>query len=227
MHCAALFGLARQPASNILGGLSHQQYREVRWVCIEAVLYTDYQRHFSLVKETQTIYEMNVELFDSSEAMYRASNEAFPTSQVTELFSSADLKEHFHRLLLHFCDISNPMKTHRLCEAWADMILEELFWQGDREKELGIPVQPLNDRDRVNKAYSQVGFIEFAVSPLAFAVAHLMPPLDCLVDNMIENLEHWFDTWVRTSSTPPTTDEKAKVRDRIGKLHAKWPRQLS
>ena len=38
-------------------------------------------------------------------------------------------------------------------------MLEEFFIQGDKEKELCIPVQMLDDRDKVNRAFSQIGFI--------------------------------------------------------------------
>lgn len=227
LHCARLFELTRQPTSAILANLPRTRYVEVRRVCIEAVLHTDYQRHFALVKETQTLHEMNGELFDASEEMYRASCAEFPSREVADFFRSADVKAHLQRILLHFCDVSNPMKPRHLCEAWAGLIVEEFFRQGDREKALAIPVQPLNDRLKVNKAYSQMGFIEFFIAPLAFAMARLMPPLDCLAEAMLENLELWFDNWAEETSPPPDLEQKAKVRDRIAKLMTKWPRQIS
>ena len=38
-------------------------------------------------------------------------------------------------------------------------MLEEFFIQGDKKKELCITVHMLNDRDKVNRAFSQIGFI--------------------------------------------------------------------
>ena len=79
-------------------------------------------------------------------------------------------------LMLHVADISNSMKPFRICRIWAWQVLEEFFNQGDQEKKLGVPVQALNDRDKVNRAFSQVGFIEFLVSPLIFVVIKVRWP---------------------------------------------------
>ncbi|CAE8613287.1 unnamed protein product, partial [Polarella glacialis] len=78
---------------------------------------------------------------------------------------------------LHTADIANPMKPWDLCEFLADRCLEEFFAQGDQEKALGIPVQMLNDRDKVNRPNSQVGFIEFVISPLAEKMVIILPEL--------------------------------------------------
>eukprot|EP00971_Amphidinium_carterae_P220913 4386090-Amphidinium_carterae.2 len=63
------------------------------------------------------------------------------------------------------------MKPWALCEKLAHLCLDEFFAQGDLEKEAGLPVQMLNDRDKVNRPNSQVGFIEFVITPLVEAVA--------------------------------------------------------
>jgi len=222
MHCARLFELARQPQTAVLSELSRAQHAEARRVCIEAVLHTDYQHHFAMVKELQTLYEVNSELFDTTEEMHRAGCIEFPPREVVDFFRGADVRRHLRVALLHFCDVSNPTKAFRLCEAWAALVVEEFHRQGDRERELGIPVQPLNHRDRANRAHSQLGFIEFFVAPLAFAMVKLVPTLDFCVDTMVDNLEIWFDQWADETEPPPDPDEKAKVRDRTAKLVARW-----
>ena len=42
-------------------------------------------------------------------------------------------------------------------------MLGEFWMQGDREKELGLPVTMLCDRRTTNVAKSQIGFIDFMV----------------------------------------------------------------
>merc|ERR1712066_928196 len=96
-------------------------------------------------------------------------------------------KKLLKKLFLHFADVSNAMKPFGICKRWAWLIIDEFFLQGDKEKELGITVQPLNDREKVNKPYSQVGFIEFFVTPLAAAAVRLMPPLVNLTEQMVLN----------------------------------------
>lgn len=51
------------------------------------------------------------------------------------------------------------------------MRVARFFLQGDKMKELGLPVPALNDREKTLRATSQIGFIEFIVSPLVFTMA--------------------------------------------------------
>merc|ERR1711918_154094 len=80
--------------------------------------------------------------------------------------------------LLHCADVANPMKVWGLCRRIANLCIDEFFAQGDLEKAAGIPVQMLNDRDKVNRPNSQIGFIEFMIAPLAEAMINLFPQLD-------------------------------------------------
>lgn len=48
--------------------------------------------------------------------------------------------------------------------------MEENFLQGDEEKLLGLPVSPLNDREKATMSYSQIGFIEYLVAPFLLTV---------------------------------------------------------
>merc|ERR1719440_1468712 len=85
----------------------------------------------------------------------------FPTKEVAETFRLPENRSLLRRMLLHLADISNPTKPFRICRIWAMKICEEFHLQGDQEKAMGLPVQNLNDREKNNKAFSQVGFIEF------------------------------------------------------------------
>lgn len=55
---------------------------------------------------------------------------------------------------IHMSDISNPTKEWDLSLMWTNLVYEEFFDQGDREKELGLPIGPLMDRDVINLAKS-------------------------------------------------------------------------
>ena len=60
-------------------------------------------------------------------------------------------------LLLHSADVSNPAKPWEVHTQWTARVMEEFFKQGDREKELSLPVSPLCDRDTTNIPESQIG----------------------------------------------------------------------
>ena len=95
-------------------------------------------------------------------------------------------------------------------------MLQEFFNQGDREKQLGIPVQMLNDRDKVVIPNSQIGFIEFVVAPLIIGCVKLFPPLYELSRNIHLNVAHWAD--LLDEETNPSEEERGKLLLRVEKL---------
>jgi len=222
MHCAKLFEIVNQPKTQVFGFLDRSQYREVRQSCIDAILHTDNIHHFPMVKELQMLYEVNSDYFDTALQMHQNNPLDNPPKEICELFMEADKRKLMRNLLLHFSDISNPWKPFYICKKWAWLIVDEFFFQGDKEKELGITVQPLNDRDKVSRPYSQVGFIEFFVAPFTFATVRLLPPLVPCTDQLMSNLNQWCEEWVSTTTPPPLQEEIAKLQDRVAKLEAKF-----
>jgi len=224
MHCASLFELVSHPKSNVFAALDTLHYKEVRQVCIEAILHTDNIHHFPMIKELQMLYEMNADVFDWSLQLQLSTGEQtdFPPREVIDIFSEPEKKKLLRNLFLHFADISNPMKPWDICHRWAWNIMDEFFQQGDREKELGIVVQPLHDRSRVNRPYSQLGVIEFFVAPLAVATVRLLPPLLPLTAQILVNLNSWQEEWLEVTSPVPEPEEKRKVQERIAKVEAKF-----
>jgi calcium/calmodulin-dependent 3',5'-cyclic nucleotide phosphodiesterase len=59
--------------------------------------------------------------------------------------------------LLHSADISNPAKPWEIHTRWTARIMEEFFQQGDREKQLSLPISPLCDRNTTSIPGSQLG----------------------------------------------------------------------
>jgi len=222
MHCARLFEIVNNPKTGIFSELDKSQYKEVRQVCIEAILHTDNTQHFAMVKELQMFYEMNSDVFDISLQMYNSQTLEFPPTEIVDLFKEPEKKKLMRNLFLHFSDVSNPTKPFDICKQWAWAIIDEFFLQGDKEKELGITVQPLNDREKVNRPYSQAGFIEFFVAPFAFATVRLLPPMVSSTDQMIRNLNQWCEEWVATTVPTPDPEEQTKLQERVAKLEAKY-----
>ena len=64
--------------------------------------------------------------------------------------------------VLHSADVAHPTKTWDLHKEWTARCMEEFFNQGDREKEMGLDVSPLCDRNTTKVPQSQIGkFIFF------------------------------------------------------------------
>mmetsp|Transcript_19638 Transcript_19638/g.33775 ORF Transcript_19638/g.33775 Transcript_19638/m.33775 type:complete len:643 (-) Transcript_19638:84-2012(-) len=97
------------------------------------------------------------------------------------------------KFLLHAADISNPAKKEKLSVYWAKCVLSEFFSQGDKEKEMGLPISPLCDRKAVKQHESQIGFIKFVVQPTFELLGKIIPRIqDEVVPTIEKNLEYWL-----------------------------------
>lgn len=224
MHCAKTFEIVNNPKNAILVNLSKSTFQEVRRIIIEAILHTDMAHHFTMVKEILMLYEVNSVVLEYNRNVFEKEDETgeFPTREAVEVFRQADTKKLLRNLFLHASDISNPFRPFEVCKKWAEKVLEEFFLQGDMEKELGITVQMLNDRDKVNKPNSQIGFIEFLVSPLVFAMVKVLPSVEECCEQLLDNVKCWQQEWEHDPDANPTAEEREAVAGRISKLEAKY-----
>merc|ERR1719491_2250661 len=136
-----------------------------------------------MVKDLPMAYQMNTEVFTTDKLNAPEMANGLTLAEI-EVFSQADVKKLIMGCILHSADVSNPCRSWETAHAWAMVCLEEFFAQGDQEKALGIPVQFLNDRDKLNRPNSQIGFIEFMISPFFVAQLQLWPSLCELGDNL-------------------------------------------
>lgn len=166
--------------------------------------------------------KVNSEVLDASREFYNEDPDEFPTREAVDCFRQPESRKLLVKLMLHMSDISNSMKPFRICRIWAWQVLEEFFLQGDAEKRLGVPVQALNDREKVNRPFSQVGFIEFLVSPLLLVVIKVLPPTEAQADQMIQNTKTWHSLWLTETKPLPSEAEKRTMADRIAKLEARF-----
>merc|ERR1719456_1910476 len=148
--------------------------------------------HQAIVKDLQMTYQMNSEAFASS-----YDSDSLDTRQAElEVFCQNDCKVMIMNTLLHAADVSNPCRVWETSQGWGMKVIEEFFAQGDEERKLGIPVQFLNDRFKLNKPNSQIGFIEFMIAPFVFAQIRLWPALAELGDELVVNLGKWEQMWI-------------------------------
>lgn len=211
MHCAKLYTIIGKPETNVLFKLTKEQYKEVRHICVEAILHTDMMAHQGMVKDLQMMYQMNAEIFIPNPE----GNDVVSAAEL-EVFSQNETKIKVMDCILHSADVSNPCRGWDVSHAWAMACLEEFFAQGDQEKMLGIPVQFLNDRDKLNKPNSQIGFIEFMIAPFYAAQIRLWPPMHELGTNLSTNLQTWQELWEKECN--PSEEERAKVKGRVDKV---------
>jgi len=56
------------------------------------------------------------------------------------------------KMMFHLADIANGTKNWAICRKWTDLLFEEFYAQGDRERKRKVPISYLMDRRTVNVA---------------------------------------------------------------------------
>lgn len=190
MHAATLFSCIRaDETANILAKLPADQRTEARKLLIEMILATDMGKHFEKLAAFQTTRDAMSRASSSHQIDVANAEAASPQPGVTKrlihlvsrarITSFADTADPGHvleprdrndlvlmlQVCLHTADISNPAKPLVIAKQWTQRVVEEFFQQGDRERELGLPVTNFFDREHPNTPKQQVGFIDFIVRP--------------------------------------------------------------
>lgn len=166
---AAFEVMDAMPGCDIRGGLNAAERAAFRRVIIQMVQATDMSRHFDLV------------------ARFRARRQQGGGLSM----SKADDRLLLLMMLIKAADISNSVKPWDQQREWAERVQAEFYAQGDMERELGLTLSPLMDRQCGDVPAGQVGFLEALAKPLFVALADELPALQPLVARLEANHERW------------------------------------
>ncbi|KAG2497634.1 hypothetical protein HYH03_004373 [Edaphochlamys debaryana] len=106
------------------------------------------------------------------------------------------------QLALKVADIGHLGSELGVHKRWLAALEEEFFRQGDRERELGLPISPLFDRTKTGVSKSQVGFMDFVALPLVRALADAFPGARGMQVCFEANYQHWKEQ-ADLTATPP------------------------
>ncbi|XP_059156057.1 dual specificity calcium/calmodulin-dependent 3',5'-cyclic nucleotide phosphodiesterase 1B-like isoform X2 [Physella acuta] len=129
-------GLRMLAEFKILNALDKDKFQEFKFMLTTMILSTDMANHFLLIT--------NVKL------MLLTSTKCKSRIRIQRIMM----------FMLHAADISNPAKPWNVHKVWVSLLCEEFFAQGDKEKELKLPVSPNCDRLTANIATLQIGFAQ-------------------------------------------------------------------
>jgi len=196
-HLAVAFKLLQNKDCDFLVNLNKKQRQTLRKMVIDMVLATDMSKHMSLLADLKTMVE----------------TKKVAGSGVLLLDNYTDRIQVLQNMV-HCADLSGPTKPLPLYCRWCDRIMEEFFQQGDKEKEVGLDISPMCDRNNSTIEKSQVGFIDYIVHPLWETWADLVHPgaqdiLDTLEDN-----RDWYQSQIPLSPTSSSND--LKEEDELG-----------
>ncbi|XP_065174012.1 3',5'-cyclic-AMP phosphodiesterase isoform X7 [Atheta coriaria] len=186
-HLAVAFKLLSNEGCDIFANLSKKQRQTLRKMVIDMVLSTDMSKHMSLLADLKTMVE----------------TKKVAGSGVLLLDNYTDRIQVLENLV-HCADLSNPTKPLSLYRRWVELLMEEFFQQGDREREAKMDISPMCDRHSATIEKSQVGFIDYIVHPLWETWADLVhPDAQDILDTLEENRD-WYQSMIPPS--PPAEE---------------------
>ena len=153
-HCAVGFVLMER--CNWVESIFPDRAKRKQWrdFVVELVLSTDLGRHFGILADFRNKTANSEAFLDSLAA--EGENGTAPATQKDDRMLLA-------RMLVKCADVSNPSKKLDLYGKWLSLIMEEFWRQGDKEKELGLPISPFMDREAAT-AGSQVPPVPATIS---------------------------------------------------------------
>ncbi|PNG93951.1 Calcium/calmodulin-dependent 3',5'-cyclic nucleotide phosphodiesterase 1A, partial [Tetrabaena socialis] len=166
---------------------------------IELVLATDMKQHFSIISHFNTVHRLAS--YSQQQLQQHAARGAKlkATRGMLRRTAAATVSDELHtlhdpslagapprpvddaeRLLtlqvaLKAADIGHLGEALEVHKRWLSVLEEEFFSQGDRERQLGLPISPLFDRAKQGVSKSQVGFYDFVALPLLHALSSAFP----------------------------------------------------
>lgn len=151
---------------NFLETLSSSDQQTFRQSVVSMVLHTDMRAHIT-----------QVNTFEQTVMKHRNSGTWFSTPNDRKLLLD---------FALHVADLGNPAKPLPIGLQWSSLIMNEYYHQGDMEREAGLTISPMMDRNRPTVDMQQFAFINVVVLPL---FTQFREVLNCgVLTKPIENL---------------------------------------
>ena len=197
-HASKLFRTIRNPETDIFGKLTVQDYKTIRKRMIGNILATDMANHGKIM----TVIKSRI-------AINKAENKArFELLSGNEKTKSEEQQGLFD-FLIHAADLAHNTKLFNISLRWVELLSEEFWLQGDKEKSMNLPVSFLCDRDSYNIPQSQVGFIKGFIIPTFDCLVDIFPSLKFSTVNARTNLKKW-EKLVSKGRLKGWTPEKTK-----------------
>jgi hypothetical protein len=179
MHVSETFQILQQDECNIFSNFALQEYKLIRKRIINCILATDMTNHMNHL----TALRAKLDLFN-----IKNGENLDKLMDKTDNVKKFDNQQVILNWMVHACDVSNPAKPISVYDEWVDRIRVEFFNQGDEERNAGLPISYLCDRNTVDMVNSQLGFIKFVVQPTFDLLLNIAPEIQPYKNRIIANL---------------------------------------
>lgn len=199
-HCCKLFSTLQKDETNIFEKLSVNDYKGIRKRMISEILSTDMFYHKQIMSNIQ-------------EKLSQLKNGNFEFINKDDIDSVKKEQQVFLDYFIHSADLAHNTKLFNISLKWVQLLSEEFWLQGDKEKSMGLSVSFLCDRKDVNVPLSQVNFIKGFILPTFEILVTFFPSLSYTTENANNNINEWqklVDAKRMKGWTPRNKKEKEK-----------------
>jgi hypothetical protein len=161
--------LLKKDGNNFLANLNDEQRRAVRAVMTTAILGTDVSDHFEFLSRFRDVMASRPHGLDRG---------------------TADDRLLVVQMVLKAADISNVCKPWRIARKWGDVLMDEFFLQGDREKSESLTPAVFMDRAKTTRAKVSINFIDYVAGLLFTEFVMMLPSAQVVLQLMASNRRH-------------------------------------
>ena len=215
-HLSKLFRTIRKDETNIFEKLSTQDYKTIRKRMISEILATDMANHGKIMTNIQSkIPEILLEKLKSLDNKKNNDNiskkvkfQLITGNEKTKFEEQQALLDFF----IHSADLAHNTKLFHISLRWVELLSNEFWLQGDKEKSMNLPVSFLCDRNNTDIPKSQLGFIGGFIIPTFNCLITMFPTLSYTVENANYNLAEWqklANAGRKTGWTPPKKNKQS------------------
>jgi hypothetical protein len=213
-HLHSTFKLLAAPAFDLFGAMPADDRELCRKLIVDMVLATDLKMHFDIISTLRTLAAqhghaavVSAEALRKLQCFGRSTGgeqrggraervplELSERAEWTSPFQAQALMKlpQLLAVAIKFADLGHCFKPFQMHKKWAQRVTNEFWALGDRERQLGIAVSPLCDRDKdSNVPESQIGFFRHICVPFYSIVADLIDPTMLPWLRVQENLHSW------------------------------------
>ena len=181
-HASKLFRILKKEENDILEKLNTDEKKLIRKRMISEILSTDMAFHVKVISVIKA--KIPGQIFDEEKKF-----ELFSQNPNNKFQEQQELLDFF----IHAADLAHNAKLFSISIQWVELLSNEFWIQGDKEKSMNLPISFLCDRERYDIPTSQVGFIKGFIIPTFDILVTIFPSLNFFMDNAKNNLSKWGD----------------------------------
>ena len=191
-HLAKLFTTIRKNETNIFEKLSSQDYKKIRKRMISEILATDMAIHGKVLNNIRSkIPDYLLQERNDKEENNNNIKKFELISDINNEETTNEEKQALFDYFIHSADLGHNTKIFDISLKWVELLSNEFWLQGDKERKMNLNISFLCDRDTTNVPKSQVGFIGGFIIPTYNYLVVMFPTLSYTIENAKNNLNRW------------------------------------